>query len=427
MMSSRNSGEAIDFLHSDYQQKQLFLKKLLGDYLKIGFLMQFCEAQYCTESIRFIVAVSKFRNIFSNDGIEWDHWANIDKYEETEKERKLNLAPIHEDKTREIKKDLEYLSNTFLDPSAKLEICLSSAIAKRTRQRMAQYQLYGPGIFQEACSEPKDTLIRDILPRFVVSTTYQDMLYYTAKINKLPSADTVKIPLPLMSHEELIKICDNYKSDEEIKRYISDDVAVFVHDPLLYPQFLKYLQRIISSENLLCIRAIDMYCQYYEDYRKASFMDPVFSTKDFFNDSEDKSGPMKSYNNSNNSNSGEKSSTHNHSGMNSLKHGLQSRIVEQAWFIYLHFIEADSCYQVGLSHNIINSVTRNMASPLSDMFKAVRSAAYKVLWLHFDNFKESPNYLPVFELCKERRLNYMKQIEVNHNKEKKKNAGCFSW
>ena len=43
------------------------------------------------------------------------------------------------------------------------------------------------------------------------------------------------------------------------------DMNLLLHDSILYPQFLLYLQSIVSSENLLCARAIAIFSDFFID------------------------------------------------------------------------------------------------------------------------------------------------------------------
>ena len=188
----------IDFLHSDFEQKQVFMDRLLKDHIKTGFLMVFCEAQFCTENIRFIVAVSSYKNLFIDDRVEWADWKEIDK--EKNPEEIHNFDPL---RCKVVEKEMNEVFDGGLSPSAEFEVCISGAMLSRIKMRMEKYKLYGPGVFDEALADPKVTLLKDILPRFVVSSTCNDMLYYLDKRKNLPSYQTLHIPEP-EPPEELI-------------------------------------------------------------------------------------------------------------------------------------------------------------------------------------------------------------------------------
>lgn len=407
-MSAKNSNiESADFLHADFEQKTQFLKNILADLVKVGFFMVFCESQYCTENIRFVVAVSKYRTLFQNDGFKWEPWQELDKLRKSDRREK----PICQDRVREIQKDIKFINETFIVPSAKLEICQPTRIAEDTNRRIQEYLCYGPDVFTEACIDPNITMIKDILPRYVVSQTYQDSLYYVTKMMRLPAQDTIRVSSPTLSYQELTKIMDTLTTDEAIRKYTADDVSVFLTDPILYTQFLKYLTRIHCSENLLCIRSIDIYVSLYDEYTKSGYREPMLSTEECAKIFEADEMSKK---------------TGSEKPRVPPEKMLRTKIIAQAWLVFLYFVAADASFEVGLSHKLQNSVERNMANPGRDIFQAVKASAFKVLAEGFPAFKESPCYQPVVQLCKERQENRA-QVEAQYRAENRSRgtSGCL--
>jgi len=188
---------------------------LLADHVQVGFLMTFCESQYCTENIRFIVAVAKYKLLFKQDGIRWLIFEEVDKLDE-------HVAMIvNDDKIREIEKDIKFIISSFLDPSAKLEICMPTKVASNTFRRIEEWKAYGPDVFDEAVLDPKVTLNRDIMPRFVVSSVYNDMKFFLYKINKLPSMTGLKLPTITASQSVIEGIVATLKTDDLIRDYVN--------------------------------------------------------------------------------------------------------------------------------------------------------------------------------------------------------------
>ena len=105
----------------------------------------------------------------------------------------------------------------------------------------------------------------------------------------------------------------------------------------------------------------------------------------------------------------------------------KTRVVNQAWLIYLYFVSPDSAFEVGLSHTLFNSVSRNMAAPTRDLFANVRTAVQKVLEQHFDNFKSAPCFDPVFGMCKQRQVNKDKIMAEARAREGPVSTGCFGF
>jgi len=407
-MSAKSANiEPGEFLHADFEQKKLFLKKILADLVKVGFLMVFCESQFCTENIRFIVAVSKYRNLFLSDGNTWESYEDLDELPESERKEKSFCG----DRIREIQKDIKFIDETFLMPSAKLEICQPTRIAEATNRRMREYKCYGPEIFKEACIDPKDTMIKDILPRYVVSQCYQDSIFYVTKMLRLPAQNTIKVAAPKQTYQELVKVMDTLQTEDDIRGYTSDDISVFLSDPLLYAQFLKYLTRIHCSENLLCIRSIDIFVALYDEYVKTGFKERILSTAECAKIFEAEDMSRK---------------TGSKPPAVSAEKMLRTKIVAQAWCVFLYFVTPDASFEVGLSHSLQNSVERNMACPTREMFQAVKSSAYKVLADGFNDFKGSPCFQPCFQLVKDRQNNRA-QVEAEHKASKGPAgaAGCL--
>jgi hypothetical protein len=407
-MSAKTSMEEPgDFLHADFEQKRMFFKKILADLVKVGFLMVFCESQYCTENIRFVVAVEKYRTLFENDGFVWGKYQDLDELPKSERKDK----PVCNDRILEVQKDIKFIDETFLAASAKLEICMPTRIAESTVRRMKEYKCYGPEVFKEACIDPTDTMIKDILPRYVVSQCYQDSLYYVTKMLRLPGPNTIKVTPPQVSYSELCKIMDSLQTDEDIRHYTADDVSVFLTDPLLYNQFLKYLTRIHCSENLLCIRSIEIFTALYDEYIASGFKEKILSTAECARVFEAEDMSRKT---------GSKPPDVTPEKM------LRTKIIAQAWCVFLYFVTPDACFEVGLSHKLQNSVERNMAAPGRDIFAAVKTSAYKVLAEGFHDFKNSPCFQPVFQMCKDRQLNRA-QVEAEHRAANRPGgaAGCL--
>lgn len=386
--SSRNSGE-IDFLHADANQKALFLKSILDDDIKSGFFMVFCESQFCTENIRFVVATIKHNRLYENDGLSWSPW-------ETDLGKNLNndkriFNEMDPQKCAEIERDIEYIHNRFLKPSAPYEICISSEVLENTRRRMKEYNLYGPEVFKEARIDPMNTLIKDILPRFVVSSVYEEMLFYVKRLCDLPAANTLTVNPPnsltstAMSRKVKSTVTDvalsKLETEEDIKKYCSESMDTYFLDTLLYSQLLKYLNRIVSSENLLCIRAINIFPQLFDD-----------SNTTFVN------------------NNGETTSTttlscKNKSGLVEKKSRAtlqREAIRDQAWLIYMYFLAPGAAYEVGVSSTIARSVALNMAKPEKNMFETTKAAAMTVLSQAFVEYLKSPEFQELLTLAKAR-------------------------
>ena len=57
------------------------IEVLIENPIKLGFLLAFCESQYCVENVSFIIQVGVFRDIFAIDPNTWSSklWRPLDE------------------------------------------------------------------------------------------------------------------------------------------------------------------------------------------------------------------------------------------------------------------------------------------------------------------------------------------------------------
>ena len=393
MLSVRTSSRAtdIDFFHADAEKKRLFLQSILDDDIKSGFFMVFCESQFCTENIRFVVATIKYARLYENDTSIWSPW-------ETDLGNNLNgdkriYNEMTPEKCAEVERDMQYIHNRFLKPSALYEICISQIILDNTERRMKEFHTYGPEVFKEARLDPMNTLIKDILPRFVVSPIFDEMKFYCKALNNMPPPNSLIVNPPMSAMSTAVSVKNKVAAvDKElakldtavdVERYCRDDLEQYFVDALLYEYLLKYLNRIVSSENLLCIRAINIFPQLFEEPANSKIAMSVAVSKIQLS--------TKSQPNSEGTDSG---------GPN--KGVVTKAVTNQAWLIYMYFLAPGACYEVGVSSAISRSVALNMAKPVRDMFEPTRIAATKVLQHHFSTFLESSEFKELVQKATER-------------------------
>lgn len=361
---------AEEFLNMCFRNKRIFLDSILKNDVKAGFLLAFCDSQYCSENSRFVVAVNRYNDCF--EGCKnFRAWEQLDKHTDNPV-----LCELSEAQCKNIERELHNITESFLTSSGKYEICISPAMLERTRMRMENYKVYGPQAFKEAIMDPINTLMKDILPRFVVSQMYDDMRYFIDKINNVPfmHITTLELPHPFVH--------DNEAAMDTV--YIENFDNYFTN-PLLYDQLLKYLNKIVSSENLLCVRAIDMFSLLFGKeagtdkinmgnivsseaaMKMASINDIVDAERSVTNLGKAGSGPDR----------------------------LKAMAVSQAWLIYLHFLAANAPLEVCTDHFVLQNVAQSMAAPSKNMFKKVRSSCIRIVQEHFYSFKSSPEYAEI--------------------------------
>jgi hypothetical protein len=363
---------AEDFLNMSFWEKQKFLDSLLVNDIKAGFLLAFCDSQFCSENARFVVAVNKYCDCFEGSR-SWPSWEGLDK----QKGHREITNLLSDEQCKDIERELYYIADNFLTPDGKFEICISPGMLKRTRMRMELFRIYGPEVFTEASMDPMNTLMKDILPRFVVSQIYQDMGYFVDKINNVAFVHITALELPLPVDPPDVAVDAAYM--EELDNY-------FVH-PILYAQLLKYLNRIVSSENLLCIRAVDMFTMLFNNTHGAGkmtvTMGNLFSSALAMNAitladvaAEEKCA----------------AASDNHKVRPDY---LRALAVSQAWLIYLHFLVVNAPLEICTDHYTLQNVAQAMAAPSKNMFRTVRKICYAMVKEHFYTFKTQSEFLEI--------------------------------
>jgi hypothetical protein len=383
--------------------KQAELEQILSDDIKTSFLLLFCEAQYNTENIHFVIAIKRYTTFFNNnhENFKWNSWESTDRMLQSD-EPALVANELSQDTRKEIDIYMKYIYNHFLKKGSEEEICISNQILESTERRMKQYMFYGPEVFSEARLDPNNTLLKDILPRFLASNTYQEMKFYNDIIQNLPTAESLTIYPPLSRN--ILKSCER---EDDIMAYC-DNLNNYFYDPLLHNCFLLYLQRIFSSENLLCVSVINTFPQLFDKMpsneinathisgsSQNSFTSPEYS--DIF------SNAIMS------SNKVSKRISDAYilfSSKDTTAANMYSEpIINQAWLIYLYFLAPGSCYEIGISHNDLKRVSQQMAFPSRDMFEDVRNSAMNMLKEHFAIFRRNrimPEYKEMVHLLRNR-------------------------
>jgi hypothetical protein len=148
-----------------------------------------------------------------------------------------------------VEKMVKKIWDTYLSETSYLEICVSPLAIINTVRRISHLDLYGPDAFAEALLEPLRTIQMDILPRFFASKVYLKMRAFQLKSNPLPTAKSIFVPPPKKS-----KTLNKFQIALFEDRHF--DLNEILQENFLYLQFLKYLEGIFCSENLLCVRMI---------------------------------------------------------------------------------------------------------------------------------------------------------------------------
>ena len=142
----------------------------------------------------------------------------------------------------------------FFLSSAPSQICVPAKIFQNTVKRIQRISIYGPEVFEEALIDPKKTLRRDIVPRFIASELYRVMLRRINSVESLPDAKEL-----IVSPPDSCPVCEGIDEDKIKEDLQCFDILDMISDRILYGHFLAYLQSIVASENILCARMIDSF------------------------------------------------------------------------------------------------------------------------------------------------------------------------
>lgn len=109
---------------------------------------------------------------------------------------------------------------------------------------------YGPEVFEESLIDPLKTMKRDIIPRFLRSPFYTELVARLKSIETLPTASELEVPIPPTSLS-----FENTDLSADRKFHLHEVVEC----RLLYSKFLTYLQGCFCSENLICYRLVTLF------------------------------------------------------------------------------------------------------------------------------------------------------------------------
>jgi hypothetical protein len=317
-------------------QWELF-NEIIEDGMLTGYLLDFCRENYCCENFEFLLAVKKFHDLFTTG--HWVSWRELDAVPETDalyaKSKKVFEEVFDAAHEKQIETEITLLWQHFLDPAkATAEVCLAYDILDNTQRRMDFFKSYGPNVFAEATLEPTKTMVRDIVPRYMASSQYMDMLKRRQMRDSLPPVSDLKIPFP----QSRISSKKQNLSTSEGRFEYSCVLENYIRDYFLYDKLLKYLQKSVCGENLLCYRAIDVFKQYM-----------VLDSK--------------------------------------KEEGL-----EMGWIIYFYFLCVGASQEVSVGHDVLYNISRNMCKLEINTFDDIQKSIRLMLEEQLISFRMSSDF-----------------------------------
>lgn len=355
-----NNGSSTGSMHKFTPDKGANLESIsefIHDPICAGFLFKYSEAHYCSESIRFIVEVDKFKDLFLPEHMFWHKsWKELDveldmnstgvdrintKDRALELQQMLDTMTLTDDKTWPSKKiprtAVESMAKsiweTFLSDKAEYQIFVPSKVLWNTMRRMKYIHLYGKEVFIETLHEPIRTICRDIYPRFRGSEHMKALRRRMLEIQTLPPSSELQLPaLPMI-------IATRYTLSE-LQNGVPLTLQDMLEDRVCFREFFRYLQSGIVSENLRFIRALQVYKLHINSRDKAQ----------------------------------------------------RALAIEWAWRIYKFFIAPYSAYEISVADTTRRDIMRQLADPTPTMFDTLERTTMDMLRVHFNLFRNKKEY-----------------------------------
>jgi len=316
------------------------IEYIIESPIRCGFLLAFCKLQFNIENLNFVIAVMKYKDIFSVDKMCWSKtWQILDaevanqvfEIEDDENGQVESVWPSRKVNRTIAVGAMEQILDTYFNPDSPHEICVSAVIRENTFRRVKMLDVYGPQVFAQAILEPIQTMKKDILPRFLVSNHYLQMELRLKSCNPLPSASELAVPYP---EESII----NHSSLKDFPAERRFELIEVLGCKFLFSEFLLYLRQSMCTEDLLC-------------YAMITKFENTFTSEETRDYSE-----------------------------------------EIMWNIYRFFIAPGSAYEISLRYSQKKIMMLALADPHPGIFDDVKRAVLAVLKNHFESFKATTEY-----------------------------------
>lgn len=404
----------------------------LHDPICSGFLSLFCDNHLCSENMQFIMEIDRFKDFFhrdlkafnrkrrhrkDEDEIETEliddkistngddknvnilsvlnrlnnKENNLTKY--TNINTQINIRHLESEfsvllnspnfiskenwPSEIINKDavqahLIYIWDTFMHQESKYWICLPYNLFISTLDKMCSIHIYGPNVFNDALLDPAKTIQKDIYPRFLYSQEFKLMKKYIEIIKTIPLARDFKYVPPRYAI-----VFKRYSLNALQRNDVRYTLRDLIDDTILFPEFMKYLQQVFSSENLLCVRAIVMF--------KESIDIKILREKNKGKKQKEEDRRRMSH-------------SHSHSHLDDEKKDINEIVMENAWNVYRYFVAPSSPYEVSLAYHYKKNVMRSLANPTKNMFDEIENSALSALKTHYNNFLGTKQYAALNDL-----------------------------
>mmetsp|Transcript_154 Transcript_154/g.187 ORF Transcript_154/g.187 Transcript_154/m.187 type:complete len:406 (-) Transcript_154:754-1971(-) len=356
--SSRNIGKDQGTVAEELtiSKKYQSIEAIIMNPICLGYLLQFCTEEHNAENVNFLLAVDEYKDVYTLDRAEiWQSFDEIDKrvlsadaLNSVTNSFSHGIWPSLADKALALDK-IEKIVQKYLRNDASSQVCISEPLIKQTLKRINLLHLYGPTVFEESLREPIKTMKKDILPRYLVSEIFRKMVANVSSCEPTPpSAADLKVPPP----DSRLLTISSLESLNYMRRFDLDEVLNCLQ---LYNEFLSFLRERVSSENLICVRMIDIF-------------------EDLMTRGEEES----------------------------------SIAGRQAWKIYQYFVAPGSAFEVSIHHIHRKYVMLGLAVPKKGMFHHIRRSVYETLKGFFKAFMQTDTYCSLGQMMRDQKLDLSK-------------------
>jgi Regulator of G protein signaling domain len=326
---------------------------ILSNPICCGYLQKFCQMEYTTENISFVLAVVEFKNLFAADKNVWTTpWAETDEAVrlDTDYFNEALVATSYwsslSDKELVVQK-LNDIFDKYLGADSENEVCISERQRQRTEKRAKLMYLYGPDVFDEACIDPLKTLCKDVLPRFLTSSLFHSMINQTMLCRVLPAGSTLVVPPP---NNDLLKKLSPERLDKEDCDFTLQEVMSCL---MLYTEFESFVEKTHNSDKFNCMRMIVI----YEELIFKKMFDAA---------------------------------------------------IENAWVIYKYFVAVGSAFEVPLSETDRKSIMTSIALPDPEALAPIKKLVSRTLRMCLKVYKTTRNYSQLTRLAREEKQRIQK-------------------
>lgn len=228
-----------------------------------------------------------------------------------------------------VRERIDKIHALYIHADADSQICLPYDVLQRTERRIQLVHLYGPETFEESLKDPIKTMKRDILPRFLRSSFFTEMMSRLHSVETLPPATELEFPEPPNTLQ--------FASIDEVPSSRKFHLSEIVENRYLYQKFLLYLQKCFCAENLVC-------------YRLVTLFEEMCDAKQ------------------------------------------TRRVSDIAWTIYRFFVAEGAAYEISIEFSERKAIMLQLAKPKINTFEFVKKSSYSMLKTIYASYKTTPEY-----------------------------------